>query len=1200
MPKKILRGSGLLISKTALALLLFATATFFAFISFAATPSSGTLTETSGPITYTAGPFLVSNPTPQVGVSCDAPLQCDHYQLNVSVPASFANTHNVVITVSWPNPAEDYDIYLRQGAPPGTADIKSSASSSNPEVIVTDAVNGTYTIRTVPFAVAGGSTTTTIELREKPETPTPAPPGPSTPRYHNFAATGALGNSAGEPTLSAGRPLATQPGGRTMYIAGLETLRVTWNDCTSPASAPGFGDNNQVNPALTSPLWEDKSYITTSVTTLDPILFGDLQTNRIQVSQLGPKTSFLAYTDDDGETYTPTQGSPINPGVDHQTIGGGPYSPNLEPPHPTYPNAVYYASQDVAVAQLGRSDTGGLTYGPAVPMYNLTQCGGLHGHVKVTPRTSQTVANGHVGTVYVPNKGCAGAEAVVVSEDNGNTFAIRPIPGSAPGNNDPSVGIDAAGKIYVAMADNGMKVSVSSDKGVTWQTANPIDVGASFGIKNAVFPTAVGGDAGRATVMFLATSTGGDYQATGVFTGVWHIYAAHTFDGGNTWETVRVTPENDPVQRGSICTGGTTCGADRNLLDFNDMEIDHEGRVIMAYADGCVGCTSPTGADSRSAKATIARQSGGKRMRNVPGSQENAVAIAPAAPLMTSVARSTASTVRVEWATPDNGGSAITGYNVYRKTGANGTYARLGGAPTVAGKTTFDDTTATDNSAQYFYKVTAVNSAGEGINCGDFLVGEPVPLGSPCILPGLLKLGPDPDTGGTAPPGTAGPGMNMLTVHVAQPYNSNTADPIRLVFTITTDPNSTGTHPTGTAFYVSMNAPDGKVRGVRMAYKGTSNPGGPTFESYAARPSNAGTADGRFADGATLKPAEPTSNYDAANGKITIVVKASDLAVAPGQSLNGFNAAVTETTDFAGLGAGATATVDEVPNGLARSGENTFAVNANSACAPNSIPLARLQALSPTTGDAPLTVNFTAANSSDADAGDTLTYTFNFGDGSQPVTQSAPTISHTYRDAGNYKATLVVKDSKNATSTNPAEVVVQTALPLQGIVSRKVHGTSNTFDLNLPTDGPAAVEPRSGGANGNFTIIYTFDRDITAPGTANSNDPNGTATVQSGPASNQVTVNLTGISNAQNFEVELNNVEDQAGANLTGVKARMGVLLGDVNGTGSVDGNDVSAVQAKTRQTANSTNFRTDVNSTGRIDGNDVSLTQGSTRTRLP
>jgi hypothetical protein len=62
----------------------------------------------------------------------------------------------------------------------------------------------------------------------------------------------------------------------------------------------------------------------------------------------------------------------------------------------------------------------------------------------------------------------------------------------------------------------------------------------------------------------------------------------------------------------------------------------------------------------------------------------------------------------------------------------------------------------------------------------------------------------------------------------------------------------------------------------------------------------------------------------------------------------------------------------------------------------------------------------------------------------------------------------------------------------------------------------------------------------------------------------------------------------------------MDVLLGDVNSTGLVDGNDVSAVQAKTRQAATSSNFRLDVNTSGLIDGNDVSLVQSKTRTSLP
>src|SRR5881409_3031331 len=92
---------------------------------------------------------------------------------------------------------------------------------------------------------------------------------------------------------------------------------------------------------------------------------------------------------------------------------GGPYHAPA-PPHGPYPNAVYYCSQDLVTAFCLRSDDGGATYGPPVPTYT-SQCGGLHGHVKVAPD----------GTVHLPNNSCAGTGAVVVSEDNGLTWSVR-------------------------------------------------------------------------------------------------------------------------------------------------------------------------------------------------------------------------------------------------------------------------------------------------------------------------------------------------------------------------------------------------------------------------------------------------------------------------------------------------------------------------------------------------------------------------------------------------------------------------------------------------------------------------------------------------------------------------------------------------------------------------------------------------------
>ncbi len=1164
--------------RIALASTLSLAAGFLAFLSFAATPPSGTLTDTSGPVTYTSGPFLIPNPSAQAGLDC-VTLPCDEFALTVAVPLSYANSHNIVITTSWPNPGEDYDVYLRQGLPPGTTDIRDSASSSNPEVIVVDAASGPYTVRIVPFAVAGGTTTTRIELRPKPENPPPAPPGPGTPRFHNFPAPPSLGSNSGEPTLATGLARMGQPGGRTMYIAGLETLRVTWNDCSSPASSPGFGDDGTVNPALTIPLWEDKSAPQTSVTTLDPILFGDMQTGRIFVSQLGPKTSLLALTDDDGETYLPSQGSPINPGVDHQTIGGGPYSPTLEPVHPLYLNASYYASQDIAVAQLGRSDDGGVTFGPAVPMYNLTECGGLHGHIKVTPRSPLTEANGHLGTVYVPNKGCGGQQAVVVSENNGSTFAIRPVPGSVSGPSDPSVGVDKAGKIYVAMADGTGRatVSVSGDKGVTWQTASPIDVGDAFSIRNSVFPTAVGGDEGRATVMFLATDTPGNFQETGVFTGVWHIYAASTFDGGNSWTTVRVTPENDPVQRGSICAGGTTCGGDRNLLDFNDMEIDQEGRVIMAYADGCIGCTSLTGADSRSAKATIGRQSGGKRMLAAFDPQGD-TAIVPAAPLVTTVARTNATTVHVEWATPDNGGAAITGYNVFRKTGAGGTYARLGATPTTgAARTSYDDATATDTAAQYFYKVTALNSVGEGTNCGDFSVGAVVPPPSPCMVPGVPILADDAGDIITPIGQSANPGWDLRSLSIAEPFGFV---PDKVVFTLKVE-NLTAVPANtrwpiqfvvnGNGYFVDMSTyPTDGGSPVAPVFKyGTFDPTGGTGGIYGAPNTRLGNAD-----------AESTFTPD---GNIRIVVSRDKIGnPAVGQNLTGFLVRVRFGSDAAAV------TPDNMPQDLGPTG--SYAVSGNAFCAPNLAPIAALAA-SPASGVAPVTVNFDASASFDPDTGDSIaSYKFNFGDGSAPVTQPGPTISHPYVDNGSYQASVMVTDTRGATS-DLASQVIQVDTTLTSIVSRKTHGGAGDFDivLNSASGGLTSVECRNNGTN-SHQLIFTFQRNLTAVTSSTVTEGNATKAAEGvGPAPNQYTVNLTNVTNAQYVTVTLDGVQDTAGTNLTGVRGRMAVLNGDTNANLATNSSDVAQTKPESGNTTSAANFRLDVNANGAVNGTDVS-----------
>src|SRR3984893_9364616 len=413
--------------------------------AIAASPSSGTLTTTSGPLTYTGGPFVVANASAQANGTpvCNAALPCDDYTLTVSVPPGTETTKRVKIKVQWPLSAADFDVYILQGS----TVVTTAATSSDPEVAILPPVSPIYTVRPVPSAPAGQSYAGTVMLEHIPPLP-PLPPAGIAPRYQSYPPTPANlagADSAGEPSIGIDwnikcaatttgcenlHPNAPFPkrnsGGLSFFTANLNEFRVTFDDCSSPAKN----------------LWEDKTNATESVTSLDPIGFVDPQIGRVFQSQLACASSILSFSDDDGQTWTQSQGEGQPAGVDHQTVGGGPYNNSSTPPpppHPLYANQVYYASQDVGTAFAARSDTGGATFGPGVPMWNLTQCGGLHGHVKVGPD----------GIVYVPNKSCGADTGVAVSRDNGLTWTVHTIPNSGAGSTDPSVGIGADNTVYL-------------------------------------------------------------------------------------------------------------------------------------------------------------------------------------------------------------------------------------------------------------------------------------------------------------------------------------------------------------------------------------------------------------------------------------------------------------------------------------------------------------------------------------------------------------------------------------------------------------------------------------------------------------------------------------------------------------------------------------------------------------------------------
>jgi hypothetical protein len=176
------------------------------------------------------------------------------------------------------------------------------------------------------------------------------------------------------------------------------------------------------------------------------------------------------------------------------------------------------------------------------------------------------------------------------------------------------------------------------------------------------------------------------------------------------------------------------------------------------------------------------------------------------------------------------------------------------------------------------------------------------------------------------------------------------------------------------------------------------------------------------------------------------------------------------------------------------------------------------------------------------------------------------------------------------------------------VVSRKIHNLAGAFDIDLMPPAPG-IECRSGGANGNHTVVVTFAGPVTVNGngavkaqvTSGTGDvgadgiADGNAIVVNGA---EVTVLLTNVATAERLSVTIFGVSD--GSNNGDVVISMGVLLGDVTANGIVNSSDISAVKLQTGAETNSGNFRRDVTANGVINGSDVSLVKTSAGATLP
>ena len=373
--------------------------------------------------------------------------------------------------------------------------------------------------------------------------------------------------------------------------------------------------------------WEEtQDPVMCSPTTSDPYGWVDPITDRVfGVQMIGLETSWICWSDDDGQTW---MGNPHDSGTtplnDHIKLASGPWTSSGygalgQFTGSFYETAVYYCYNKLAGIFCFTSFDGGASFEAGGQIIGLaTTNGGLHGAISTAPD----------GTVYVTPR--VATPTVIVSKDNGFSWSERYM-GEDVGTPNPrknsEVSTDSASNAYHVWtgADEGIYMSRSMDSGETWEQESirisPVEVISS------VFPQTDAGDPGRIAITYLGSENSEMLNQSDIDGNPWdgnahyapnnatyHLYITYSLnalDDEPIFHTYRVT--DDPVQVGSICLNSGDCrdigGSNRNLLDFNDLHIDREGRVYVAFADGCTGdCATKenaTAADSRDGRGSV-------------------------------------------------------------------------------------------------------------------------------------------------------------------------------------------------------------------------------------------------------------------------------------------------------------------------------------------------------------------------------------------------------------------------------------------------------------------------------------------------------------------------------------------------------------------------------------------------------------------
>ena len=181
-----------------------------------------------------------------------------------------------------------------------------------------------------------------------------------------------------------------------------------------------------------------------------------------------------------------------------------------------------------------------------------------------------------------------------------------------------------------------------------------------------------------------------------------------------------------------------------------------------------------------------------------------------------------------------------------------------------------------------------------------------------------------------------------------------------------------------------------------------------------------------------------------------------------------------------------------------------------------------------------------------------------------------------------------------------------TLMPLSA-VSRKTHGGTTDFDIDLPLYGNPGIECRDGSTYDDYQIVVNFANPVTVNGNPQAEVISGSGFVGHGGVSynggvtingNTVIISLTRVTHAETIKVRLNGVV--SGGSTGSMVIPMSVLVGDTTGDGLVNSADISQAKSQSGTALTNSNFREDINGDGFINSADISLVKSKSGTGLP